>query len=79
MYLDLKMRSMQMQKGEHIDSFLTMLQEIRDLLAAVGSTPQPAEMVKLTLNSVSEEWQVFVQSILGIERLPDWEGMWVAL
>ena len=73
------MKSTQMQKGECIDLFLTKLQEIRDLLEAVGSTPQPTEMVRLALNSFSEEWQVFVQSILGREILPDWEGMWVAL
>lgn len=79
MYLKQKMRSTQMQKGECIDPFLTKLQEIRDSLAVVGSTPQPTNMVGLTLNFVSEEWKVFVQSILGRERLPDWEGMWAAL
>ena len=75
MYFQEKMRSSRMQKGEHIDLFLTKLQEILDSLAVVGSTPQPTEMVRPTLNSVLEEWQVFVQSILGIERLLNWEGM----
>lgn len=60
MYLEQKMRSMQMQKGECIDPFLMKLQETRDELAAMGSTPQGYEMVRLALNSVSEEWQVFV-------------------
>lgn len=59
MYLEQKMRPMQMQKGEHIDPFLTKLQETRDELAAVGSTPQGFEMLRLALNSVSEEWKVF--------------------
>ena len=36
-------------------------------------------MVRLALNSVSEEWQVFVQSILGRERLSDLGGMCAAL
>ena len=75
MYLEQKMRSTKMQKGERIDPFLKKLQEIRDSLAVVGSTPQPTEMVKLALNSVLEEWQVFVQSILGRARLPKWEGI----
>lgn len=35
--------------------------------------------MRLALNSISEEWQVFVQSILGREKLSDWEGMWDAL
>lgn len=79
MYLEQKMRSTQMQKGEHIDPFLTKIQEIQDSLAAVGSTPQPTEMFRLALNSISEEWQVFFQSILGREILPAWEGMCAAL
>jgi len=36
MYLEQKMRSTQMQKGEHIYPFLTKLQETRDELVAVG-------------------------------------------
>lgn len=36
-------------------------------------------MVRIALNGVSDEWQVFVQSILGREKLPSWEEMWAAL
>ena len=71
MYLGQKLRSAKMQKGEHIDLFLTKLQETRDELATVGSTPQGSEMVRLALNPVSEEWQVFVRSILGRATLPN--------
>ena len=60
-----------MQKGECIDMFLMKLQETQEKLAVVGSTPQGSEMVRLALNSVSEEWQVFVQSIQGRAALPD--------
>lgn len=68
-----------MQKGERIDLFFTKLQETQDEFAAMGSTPQGSEMVRLALNSVSEEWQVFVQSILGRATLPNWDEMWAAL
>ena len=73
------MRSARMQKGERIDSFLLKLQEVRDKLVVVGSSPQPTEMVRLTLNSISEEWQVSVQSILGKGKLSNWGGMWTTL
>ena len=36
-------------------------------------------MVRIALNAVSEDCEVFVQSILGRETLLDWEEMWVAL
>ena len=32
-----------------------------------------------SLNSFSEEWQVFVQSILGRAALPNWDEMWATL
>ena len=67
------------QNGERIDSFLTKLQETRDELAVVGSTLQGSELVRLALNFVSEELQVFVQSILGRATLLKWDEMWSTL
>lgn len=79
MYLEEKMRSTRMQKRDNIDLFLSKLQEVRDQLAVVGSAPQPIEMLRLALNSISKEWKAFLQSILGREKLSNWEGMWAAL
>ena len=31
------------------------------------------------MNTVSEDWELFVQSILGRATLPDWEEMWATL
>ena len=56
MFLQEKLRNIRMQKVEGIDPFLTRIQEIRDHLAAIGEAPQPIELVRLALNSVSEEW-----------------------
>lgn len=50
-----------------------------DQLDAVEAAPQGTKFVRLTLNNISEEWQVFVQSILGRNKLPDWERVWVDL
>jgi len=66
-----------MEKGEGINPFLTRIQEVQDSLSAIGAAPQPIELVRLALNSVSEKWQVFVQSILGRDKLPEWDKMWV--
>lgn len=41
--------------------------------------PQLTELVRLALNNISEDWQVFVQSILGKDKFPDWDQMWVDL
>jgi len=70
-YLEERLRLIQMQKGEGIDPFLTRIQEVRDQRSAVGEVAQSIELVRLTLNSVSEDWQGFVQSILGKDKLLD--------
>ena len=59
--------------------YLQRLQDTRDQLVTMGSTPQPTTMVRIALNEVSDEWQVFVQSIFGRQKLPSWEEMWAAL
>ena len=79
MLLENQLRSYQRHKGEQIDPFLLRLQEIHDQLTSVGSTPDPEFMVRTALNVVSEEWETFVQSILGRATLPGWEEMWAAL
>lgn len=45
----------------------------------MGSTPHDSDLVRLTLNFVLDEWQVFVQSILGKATLLNWDEMWATL
>jgi len=70
-----QLRSYQMQKGGQIDHFLKRLKEIRDQLTSIGATPDLELMVRTALNTVSEEWETFVQSILGRANLPNWEEL----
>lgn len=79
MYLEQKLRFAQMQKGERVDTFLAKLKETRDESSTTEHTPQDSKLVRLALNFVSNEWQVFVQSILGRAALPNWDNMWAAL
>ena len=53
--------------------------QVWDQLTSIGAMPNPKLMVRTTLNAVSEDWEVFVRSILGRATLPDWEEMWAAL
>ena len=48
-------------------------------MTAIGATPDQELMVRTALNVVSEDWEVFVQSILGRGTLPPWDEMWAAL
>jgi len=55
------------------------LKEIREQLTSIGAMPYEEMLVRITLNAFSEEWETFVQSILGRENLLYWEELWVAL
>lgn len=61
------------------DPFLTKLKETCHELLVAEHTPQDSELVRLALNFISDEWQIFVQSIFGRAALPNWDDMWVAL
>ena len=73
------MRSLMMTKGEDIEHFLFRLQSIRDQLTAMGATVDDAVIVRTALNAVTNEWETFVQSILGRADLPDWDNLWSIL
>ena len=68
-----------MAKGEEIEPFLFRLEVIKDQLTAMGVKVEDDVMVKTGLNAVIEDWETFVQSILGREDLPNWDSMWVIL
>ena len=68
-----------MSKGEEIDPFLFRLQLIRDQLTAMGVKVEDDVMVRTALNVVTEDWETFVQSILGRVDLTNWDDMWAIL
>lgn len=69
--LENQLRAYQMQKGEQIDVFLGRLKEICNQLTSIGAMPDEELMVRIALNIVFEDREVFVQSILGRMKLPD--------
>ena len=48
-------------------------------MTAIGVTPDQELMVGTTMNAISEDWEMFVQSILGKGTLPPWDEMWATL
>ena len=60
-----------MSKGEEIDPFLSKLQSIRDHLASMRVKVDDDVMVRTALNVVTEDWETFVQILLGRVDLPN--------
>ena len=70
MVLREKLKSVHMGKGEGMASYFTKITQVRDELEVVGEVVGIPEMVCTTLNGVSQQWTVFVQTIIGRENIP---------
>ena len=79
MLLENQMRLFVMNKWEEINHFLFKLQTIWDQLIAMGVKVEDDVMVRTALNAVTNEWETYVQSILGRQDLPSWDDMWAIL
>ena len=60
MVLREKLKSERISKGEGMASYLTKITQVRDELAVVGEMIGNAEMVRTTLNGVTQQWTAFV-------------------
>ena len=70
MVLREKLKNVHMSKGEGMASYLTKIAQVRDELAVVGEVIGSVEMLHTTLNGVSQQWTVLVQTIIGRENMP---------
>ena len=68
-----------MTKGEDMEHFLFRLHSIKYQLIATGAKVEDDVMVRIDLNAPTDEWETFVQSILGRADLPDWDSLWSIL
>ena len=75
MMLREKLKNVHMSKGEGMASYLTNITQVRDELAAVGEVIENAEMVRTTLNGMTHQCSVFVQTIIGRENMPKWDRL----
>ena len=71
-----KLKSTRMNKGENTLSYLTRITQVRDELGAVGERVVDTELVRTTLNGVTNSWSVFVESVVAREQMPTWDSLW---
>ena len=76
MVLREKLKNVHMIKGEGVASYLTKITQVKDKLAVVGEVIGNVEMVRSALNSVTQQWTVFMQTIIGRENMPTWDRLW---
>ena len=45
-------------------------------MVAIGETIIESELVRIALRGFTKEWNVFVKSVVGREKLLDWSKLW---
>lgn len=58
-------RNTNMNKWESVVIYLTKVRATRDELVAVSDKPFDDDLVRITLNGFSKQWDVFIQVING--------------
>ena len=71
-----KLKSTNMAKGDSAASYLTKVSQIKDELATIGEAVNEIELVRKTLNGLTEQWDILVRGVVAQEKLPDWERLW---
>ena len=76
MVLREKLKSILMNKGENITTYLTRITQVHDELGAIGEVIESVELVRTTLNGVAKPWVVFMESVVASEHMPSWDHLW---
>jgi hypothetical protein len=50
--------------------------QVKDELMVVGEFITDSELVRISLNGFTKEWEVFLKCVVGCEHLPDWIRLW---
>ena len=76
MVLREKLKSINMNKGENMTTYLTRITQVRDEIGAIGEVIESVELMRTTLNGVAKPWVVFVESVIAREHMPSWDRLW---
>lgn len=71
-----KLHGNRMAKGESVASYLTRVAQVNDELAVVREVISDFELVQIALKCFTKEWDVFVNYVMGGEKLLDWSRPW---
>ena len=65
-----------MTKFENVASYLIKITQVRDELVSIGETIAPTELVRIALQGLPKNWEVFFEEIIERENLPSLKRLW---
>ena len=70
------MKGIQMNKTENMASYITGITQVRYDLREVEDIVHGSELVRTTLNGVTNPWDLCVEYIIARENIPTWGHLW---
>ena len=75
MFLKSKIMSLKMEENETIASFLARIKDLKTKLSDIGHTMDNTNLVTITMNGVTDDYQMFITGINPREKIPHFEAL----
>ena len=71
-----KLRSMNMEKDDTVESFFTNISQVKDQLASIGVETDEDDLLQTTIDGIPASWETFLAVVNGREEHPNFKRLW---
>lgn len=64
-----------MEENESVSSFLSRIKEVKDKLSDIGQTVANDDLVTITMNGMTDDYQMFITGLNAREKPPSFEEL----
>jgi hypothetical protein len=75
LFLKSKLLSIKMEENENISNFLSRIKDLKDKLGDIGENISSTDLVTITLNSMLDEYQMFITGLATREKAPTFDEL----
>lgn len=75
LFLRKKILSIKMEENESVSSFLSRIKEVKDKLSDIGRTVENDDLVTITMNGMTDDYQMFITGLNAREKPPSFEEL----
>jgi len=70
-----KLFSMKMEENESTAGFIARVKDLKDRLGDIGEKVSDSDLVTITLNGMTDEYQMFITGLAAREKAPTFEEL----
>jgi len=75
LFLKRKILSLKIEENETVTSFITKIKDLKNKLANIGDIVADTYLVTITMNGVTDDYQMFITRINAREKIPKFEKL----